>query len=92
MKIDSNVSSVQLPSLARQVSPSAGSTAVQGTSEDRVTLGSSAGNVQSLTAQAMNTPPVRQEKVAALQSAIREGSYKVDPGQIASAMISSEGV
>jgi anti-sigma28 factor (negative regulator of flagellin synthesis) len=39
----------------------------------------------------MNTPAIRQDKVAELQTAVRSGSYKLDPAQIASAMIADQG-
>ena len=34
-------------------------------------------------------PEVRQDKVAALQRAIQEGSYQVTPGQAADALMSA---
>jgi negative regulator of flagellin synthesis FlgM len=93
MKIDLNVPAVPLTSVTRPVSSPAanGDSAVQGASEDRVTLGSSTASVQSLTAKAMSTPAIRQDKVEALQSAIQSGSYKVDPEEIASAMAADHG-
>jgi flagellar biosynthesis anti-sigma factor FlgM len=93
MKIDLNTPQVALTSLERPVSSPAanGDNSVRGNSGDRVSLSSSAANVQSLTAQAMNTPAIRQDKVAELQTAVRSGSYKLDPAQIASAMIADQG-
>lgn len=44
-------------------------------------------SVGALQAKALATPEVRQEKVQALRDAIRSGSYEVDPGKIADAML-----
>ena len=46
-----------------------------------------AGGVSSLTARAMETPEIRQERVEALRQAISNGSYQLDPQQIADAML-----
>jgi negative regulator of flagellin synthesis FlgM len=43
--------------------------------------------VQSLAAEVNQLPEVRQEKVAALSSAVREGTYNVSPEQTAEAMV-----
>ena len=44
-------------------------------------------NLGSLTALAMQTPDVRQDRVSALREAVRNGSYQLDPGKIADAML-----
>jgi len=44
-------------------------------------------NVGGLTAQAMQTPEIRQDRVTALRAAVRDGSYQLDPGKIADAML-----
>lgn len=93
MKIDMNTPAVHVTSVGRQVPSVAanGSPVAGSASGDRVSLGASVASVQSLTAQAMNTPAIRQDKVAALQTAVQSGTYKLDPQQIASAMIADEG-
>jgi flagellar biosynthesis anti-sigma factor FlgM len=54
---------------------------------DHATLTSGAGSIASLVSGAMNSPEVRQDKVESLQKAISGGQYKIEPDQIAGAMI-----
>jgi len=54
---------------------------------DRTTLTSGSGSISSLVSEAMNSPEIRQDKVTSLQQAISSGQYKIDPEQIAGAMI-----
>ena len=56
--------------------------------EDRASF-SSAGavSVSSLQAQVMQTPEIRQDRVAALKSAISSGQYAIEPDKIADAML-----
>ncbi len=56
---------------------------------DTATLSQEQGRVQELTSQVNQLPEVRQDKVAALQRAIQEGSYQVTPGQAADALMSA---
>lgn len=70
----------------QQVSKS-GQTNASNASEDRVTLNSTQATVSTMTAQAMNSPEVRQDKVDALRQAVSNGSYKVDPHKIAGAIL-----
>ena len=44
--------------------------------------------VGGLEAQVLATPQIREDRVAALRASIQNGSYQVDPGQIADAMLS----
>ncbi len=53
---------------------------------DRADLSST--HVNALAAQVDDLPEIRQEKVAALSAAIRDGSYDVTPHQTAEAMMS----
>lgn len=55
--------------------------------EDRTTLTSDQASVSSLVGTAMQSPEIRQDKVAALQHAISNGQYQLDPGKIAASMI-----
>lgn len=54
---------------------------------DRTTLTSGSGSINALVGQAMNSPEIRQDKVSSLQHQIASGQYKLDPQQIAGAMI-----
>jgi flagellar biosynthesis anti-sigma factor FlgM len=56
-------------------------------SEDRATLSSGAASVDSLVSQAMQSPEVREDKVASLRQAIGSGNYQLDPAGIAASMI-----
>jgi len=47
--------------------------------------------VASLETQAMAAPEVRQEKVAALQQAVENGDYTVDPSKVADAIAAEIG-
>jgi flagellar biosynthesis anti-sigma factor FlgM len=60
---------------------------VQNTAEDRTTLAFDHTNISALVSQAVASPEVRQDKVDALRQAISSGEYKVDPGQVANAML-----
>lgn len=55
--------------------------------EDAATLSVDGARVNSLVAKALDAPDIRQDKVEALRQAIQNGEYKVDPAQIAEAMI-----
>lgn len=55
--------------------------------EDRATLTSGSASVDSLVSAAMNTPEIRQDKVASLQQSISSGQYQLDPQKIAASMI-----
>jgi flagellar biosynthesis anti-sigma factor FlgM len=56
---------------------------------DTASFSQDQGRVQELAFRANQFPEIRQEKVAALQRAIQEGSYQVTPGQAAEALISA---
>ena len=56
---------------------------------DATKLSLDQGGVQNLASQVNQLPEIRQEKVAALQRAISEGSYGVTTGQSAEALISA---
>jgi flagellar biosynthesis anti-sigma factor FlgM len=46
-------------------------------------------HIQSLAAQALSAPEVRQSKVASLAHAINTGEYRVDAAQVAGAIVSA---
>jgi negative regulator of flagellin synthesis FlgM len=56
---------------------------------DTTKLSQDQGRIQELASQVARLPEIRQEKVAALQRAIAEGSYQVTPEQAAEALIST---
>jgi negative regulator of flagellin synthesis FlgM len=56
-------------------------------SEDRTTLTSDQASVSNLVSTAMQSPEIRQDKVAALQQSIGNGQYQLDPAKIAASMI-----
>src|SRR5580698_9568430 len=60
---------------------------VQNGAEDKTTLAFDHANISALVSQAVGSPEVRQDKVDALRQAISSGEYKVDPGQVAGAML-----
>ena len=69
------------------------SKAGEGTSslgEDRVTLSSSASDVQRLTTKLNEVPEVRTDKVKALQQKVRSGTYTVDQEKLADALVSEQ--
>lgn len=53
----------------------------EGYPEDTVTI-------SALTAKALQTPEVRQEKVDSLRQSVASGQYQLDPNAIAEAMVS----
>src|SRR5580698_99832 len=87
MKIDVNSPVVaQLTPDRSTTQVSNGSPAVASSStEDRTTLHSDSASVEALTSQAMQSPDVRQDKVASLTQAVKSGDYKPDATQTASA-------
>jgi len=62
-----------------------------GASQDRTTLSSDTVAVSSLASQAMETAPIRQDRVDSLRQAIEKGQYKLEPDKIADAMLQEYG-
>jgi flagellar biosynthesis anti-sigma factor FlgM len=56
-------------------------------SEDIATLSPDAVGVQTLQAQIMQMPEVRQDTVDRLRDQVRQGSYRVESGKVADAII-----
>ncbi|MGD0414182.1 MAG: flagellar biosynthesis anti-sigma factor FlgM [Terriglobales bacterium] len=63
-----------------------GATSAAGVDQTRFSFDQT--RVQSLEAQVLAQPEIRQAKVQSLQQAIGNGEYSVLPGQIANAMVS----
>ncbi len=55
--------------------------------EDQADFSGSQGEVQALTAQALQFPEIRQDKVNALRQVVENGSYQTSSGQVADAML-----
>jgi flagellar biosynthesis anti-sigma factor FlgM len=93
MKIDVNspvLSQLTTERSAKQVSNNSVSIG-QSSTEDRTTFHSDSASVNALTSQALQSPEVRQGKVAALSQAVRSGEYKPVASETADAIVSSEG-
>lgn len=89
MRIDLNA-----PALGNIAAPQAGKTestgeqtAVQGPGEDKATLSTDLASIQALTAKALSVAEIRQDRVDALRQSIQNGEYKIDPAQVAEALI-----
>ena len=92
MKIEGNSATVNLQSMDKGTKK-ASTASLQGVDEgaqDRATLRTGTLSLQSLTAQAMSSPEVRQDKVNALSQSVQRGDYKVDSSMTAEAIIASE--
>jgi flagellar biosynthesis anti-sigma factor FlgM len=91
MRIDGNTGAQALPEGSRSNSavPASGDTrpaATSAPSEDQAQLSGAHVQVQALTAQALQLPEVRQEKVNALRQVVQSGNYQPDAGQTADAL------
>ena len=90
MRIGPNIPDLQVVSTTRPgVSSAAASKArkasVEGSDsepQDRLTI-------TGLTTQALATPEIRQDQVDSLRPMVLSGEYRLDPGQIAGAMLDS---
>jgi flagellar biosynthesis anti-sigma factor FlgM len=91
MRIDLNTgigqaADAQQPASGARNTPAVSSADARGT--DTAQLSTDQARVQALAAQVNALPEIRQEKVAALGQAVRDGSYQVSPEQTADALIS----
>jgi negative regulator of flagellin synthesis FlgM len=87
MRIDLN--HVSLQDLARDEKTRKAAVKTSGTTnvEDKTSLSGDTLNISSLAAQAMTAPSIRQDKVEALRQSIQNGDYKIDPDQVAQAIL-----
>jgi flagellar biosynthesis anti-sigma factor FlgM len=92
MRIDQNQEAQPLPESSRSVpsnvanggtGAAAGGTAL---GEDQTQLSGTHVQIQALTAQALQFPEIRQEKVNALRQVVGDGTYQASPKQVADAM------
>jgi negative regulator of flagellin synthesis FlgM len=90
MRIDLNqpaASQIAAEQNAPQVNANSVSPSGVAGGEDRTTFTSDTQSLSSLVKAAMSSPEVREDKVANLQQAVSNGTYKLDPGKIAASMI-----
>lgn len=85
---DHGRSQVPGPSKSRGAGPP--SDAPAGAGRDRVEVSDAARRMAGLIEAANRLPEVREEQVAALQQEIRQGTYEVDPGLLARAILEFE--
>lgn len=88
MRIDSNLPAnlmIESSRTAKGVKSVAGDQGAEGRA-DQASLSTDRSTVQSLESEVALVPDIREEKVQALRSAIKDGSYRVNPEQIAAAM------
>jgi len=95
MRIDLNPSA--MPELGRSAEAASGAKAADTTkagapdAEDVAHLSSGSDAVQKLKTQLDALPDVRQQRVDALKQAISDGTYKISPQRIATAMLAELG-
>ena len=92
MKVVVNSPTVNLQPVdkgSKRVSPG-NLAAASGAMQDRTTLHTDTLSVQSLTAQALNSPEIRQDKVDALTLSIQNGEYKANSSGTVDAISKSE--
>jgi flagellar biosynthesis anti-sigma factor FlgM len=93
MRIDLNPAAQALPESGRspnQSSASGGSAPAAGSprGEDQAQLSGTHAQIESLVAQALQLPDVRQEKVNSLRQAVQGGSYRPSASQVAESLFS----
>ena len=89
MRIDLNQAASQIANESNSKPVDAESVAASdlANSDDRTTLTSTQQSLNALVSTAMSSPEVRQDRVDSLKQAISDGTYELDPEQIASSMI-----
>ena len=55
--------------------------------QDETSFSSASMSISALQAQALQTPEIRQDRVASLKAAISNGTYALEPDKIAEAML-----
>jgi flagellar biosynthesis anti-sigma factor FlgM len=90
MRIDANSPAASLLAADWNKSPAAqSSSGARGANQDRATFSPASKLVQSLTARALQTPAVRQDRVEALRQSVSSGAYPLDAGKTAAAIVAS---
>ena len=87
MRIDLN--HISLPDLTRdEKTRKAGAKSNSASSvEDTTSLSADSNSILSLQTRALATPEIRQDKVEALRQSIQNGDYRLEPDQIAQAIL-----
>ena len=89
MRIDpfNSTNEMSTDQVKQQAGPRGSASAARADSEDHVTFSSESVSISSLTAKALQSPAVRQDKIDALRQAVTNGDYKIDAAKIASSMV-----
>jgi flagellar biosynthesis anti-sigma factor FlgM len=88
MRIGSNLPDLQVISTAKPgVSSAAANQARQVSGDDNDSVPQDQVSISVLTTQALETPEIRQDQVDRLEQTVLSGEYRLDPAQIASAML-----
>lgn len=87
MRIGPNIPDLQGVSAPRTEHASSASQAHPATADEGESLPEDTVTISTLTAKALQTPEVRQDKVDSLRQSISSGQYQVDPYAIAAAMV-----
>ena len=88
MRIDNSTRIPDAPQTGQaRANAAAVSSSGSGLASDTARLSTGQSAVQALAAKVNEVPEIRRERVAALASAIRNGSYQVTPEQTAGALI-----
>jgi len=88
MRIGSNLPDLQVVATAKlAVRSAAANQARQVSSEESDGVPQDEVSISVLTTHALETPEIRQDQVNHLEQSILSGQYRLDPGQIASAMM-----
>src|SRR5579863_7969111 len=85
LNLSSQINTVASTTPSERTNNSAAASGAEQLSADTANLS----QISGLVAKAMEQPEVRMDKVEAIQAQIAAGTYKVDPSQVADAMITS---
>lgn len=87
MRIGSNIPDLQGVSTDRTESSSSANKARAASTEESESFPEDTVSISTLTARALQSPEVRQDKVDSLRQSVSSGEYQVDPSAIAAAMV-----
>jgi negative regulator of flagellin synthesis FlgM len=89
MRIDAfnSANEIATDQVKQQAGPRVSASAARPDSEDHSTFSSESVSLSSLTAKALQSPAVRQDKIDALRQAVSNGNYKIEAAKIASSMV-----
>jgi len=88
MRIGSNLPDLQVVAATKLgVAAPAADQARRVSAEERDSVPQDEVSISVLTTQALETPEIRHDQVSNLEQSVLSGEYRLDPGQIASAMM-----